>query len=233
MKIFLPVFLSLCLCAAPVFSQNAQAPAATDVVKTTETNVQVEVTDEASVAQVDAEYGGIPMRQETPVVGASAEEAAMFGSDVPQFSMLRTFGGMGLVLCLLIGAYLGIRKFAPGYFPKMASEGKNLKIVESIGMGDRRSIALVEVGGKRFLIGSTPQQINMLTALPEHFSLVAEENDAPVATVAPVVKEEGERRAFRNLFDMEKKRPGKHADNVFPDEIRMKMRRLREALENR
>jgi len=232
MKRILPVLLSFCLCVAPVFSQNDQVPA-TDVVKPAETNAKDAAVDETPIAQIEVEPLVIPEQQDAPIVGALTEETAMFGSDVPQFSMLRTFGGMGLVLCLLVGAYLGIRKFAPGYFPKMASEGKNLKIVESIGMGDRRSIALVEVGGKRFLIGSTPQQINMLTALPEHFSLVAEENDAPVVAVAPVAKEEGERHVFRNMFDMEKKRHGRHSENAFPDEIRMKMRRLREALENR
>ena len=216
----LPVFLALCLGVAPVFSQYVQAPG----------TAAIAGTDEAAAAQTGAGFQEIPALPASPAVSAATEEAAVFGNDVPQFSMLRAFGGLGLVLCLLVGAYLGIRKFAPGYFPKMASEGKNLKIVESIGMGDRRSIALVEAGGKRFLIGSTPQQINMLTALPENFSLVDEESEAPVVSV---VKEEGEKQSFRSLFDIGKKHPARHSGHVLPDEIRMKMRRLREALENR
>jgi len=218
MKKILPVLLALCLGVAPVFSESVQTPG---------TAVVAGIEEAAAAPQSEAGFQEIPA---LPVMGAAAEETASFGSDVPQFSMLRAFGGLCLVLCLLVGAYLGIRKFAPGYFPKMASEGKNLKIVESIGMGERRSIALVEVGGKRFLIGSTPQQINMLTALPEHFSLVAEESEAPVA---PVAKEEGEKQSFRHLFDIGKKHHARHSGHVLPDEIRMKMRRLREALENR
>jgi flagellar biosynthetic protein FliO len=228
MEIILPVLLALCLGVIPVFSQDVSASDAAVVAGA----------EEAAAAQVETEFQEVPALPEKPVVSAAVEkEAASFeslgsmGSDVPQLSFLRAFGGLGLVLCLLVGAYLGVRKFAPGYFPKMTSEGKNLKIVESIGMGDRRSIALVEVGGRRFLLGSTPQQINMLTALPEHFSMVAEENVVPVASVAK--EEVGEKRPFMNLFDMGKKRHARHSGHVLPDEIRMKMRRLREALENR
>jgi flagellar biosynthetic protein FliO len=223
MKMILPVFLAFCLGVAPVFSQDIQASAVEAVAVA------------ADPAQPEAETASAaPAAPDTNAVAAAeAEEALMFGSDVPQLSMLRAFGAIGMVLCALIGVYFGIRKFAPGYFPKISSGGKNLKIVESLGMGDRRSIALVEVGGKRFLIGSTPQQINLLTALPEHISLVAEDDGISDAAVAPVIKEDDERQVFRNLFDMGKKRSVRHSGNVLPDEVRQKMRRLREALENR
>ena len=219
MKIFLPVFLALCLGVLPVFSQDVQAsiPAAE------------ETEADAAWAETELQETYAPLSAGSNV-NAATEETAMFGNDVP--SMFRAFGGMGLVLCLLLGAYFGIRKFAPGYFPKMASDGKNLKIVESLGMGDRRSIALVEVGDKRFLIGSTPQQINLLTALPEHFSLVAEDNDAK-ETNGLKVKGEDEKHAFRDLFEAGKKRPIKHSREILPEEIRQKMRQLRAALENR
>ena len=220
MKIFLPVFLALCMGVMPAFCQGVQASDA------------VAEVESAEAAQTEAES------METLLLAGSsanvaAEESAMFGSDVPQLSMFRAFGGMGLVLCLLMGVYFGLRKFAPGYFPKTASGGKNLKIVESLGMGERRSIALVEVGEKRFLIGSTPQQINLLTVLPEHFSLVAEDDDVK-ETKSLKVKDEGERYAFRHMFEMGKKQTVKHSGNdVLPEEVRQKMRRLREALENR
>jgi len=225
MKKFLPVLLALCLGVAPVFGQDVQ--------------VAVEESESAESALIEAESLEIAAQAVSREVSAAPilmaeEQAPLFGSDVPQLSVLRVFGGMGLVLCLLVGAYFGLRKLAPGYFPKTVSGGKNLKIVESIGMGDRRSIALVEVGGKRFLIGSTPQQINLLTTLPEHFSLVAEEDEVNVAQAANNLKEEGERHIFRNLFEAKRKRsnPG-HPEKVLPEEVRQKMRRLREALENR
>jgi len=228
MKKFLPVFLALCLGVSPVFGQEVQASAASAVA---ETELAEAVSAEAEYQETSALLSA---ETEEGIAAASAtEQTALFGNDVPQLSMVRAFGGMGLVLCLLIGVYFGIRKFAPGYFPKMSSEGKNLKIIESLGMGDRRSIALVEVGGKRFLVGSTPQQINLLTALPEHFSLAGEDRGADSFKGVEVRQEGEERQAFRNLFDMGRKRSTKHTGNVLPDEVRRKMQRLREALENR
>ena len=209
MKIFLPVFLALCLGVAPVFSEAA---AETELIEDAQAETDFEETAVFPSAFSNA----------GPVSTTAAEENALYGGDAPQFSMLRAFGSMGLVLCLLVGAYFGIRKLAPAYFPKMSPDGKNLKIVESLGMGDRRSIALVEVGGKRFLIGSTPQQINMLTALPEHFSLATENNDVSDARVVKF-KEEGEKNAFRNLLDVGKKRPSRQSGSVISDEVRQKM----------
>ena len=219
MKIFLPVFLALCLGVAPVFSEA----------------VAEDESIEASQAEDDFEEASVLPSALSNASASSiteVEETATFGSDVPQLSMLRAFGGMGLVLCLLAGAYFGIRKLAPAYFPKMSPDGKNLKIVESLGMGDRRSIALVEVGGKRFLIGSTPQQINLLTVLPEHFSSATENNEISDVRVVKF-NEEGEKNAFRNLLEVGKKRPSRQSASVISEEVRQKMHRLREAMENR
>ena len=65
-----------------------------------------------------------------------------------QFPLYRTVGGMGLVLCLMIALYFGARKFFPQYFRKADSE-QNLKVLETLSMGDRRSIALIQVADKR------------------------------------------------------------------------------------
>lgn len=222
MKVILPVFLALCLGVLPVFSQDVQIP--------------VMETPATESAQSDMEPSGASSalinaspRSDTDM--AAAAEPLVFGGDA-SFSVLSTFGGMGLVLCLLIGAYFGVRKFAPQYFPRMSSEGKNLKIVESISMGERRSIALVEVAGKRFLIGSTPQQINLLTTLPEHFSLLTEADEVKDSVGTHVNNEEGEKQVFRNMFKIGETRSARRND-VIPEEVRLKMQRLREALENR
>jgi flagellar biosynthetic protein FliO len=146
-----------------------------------------------------------------------------------QFPVLRTIGGMGLVVFLMAGAFFGAKKFAPRYFNKPASQ-RNLKIVETLGMGDRRSISLIEVGGARFLVGNTPQQINLLATLSEPVSLVSEPETAETTTPkAPVKKGSG--APFRNLFEIEKGRPTQNAAHPLPDDLRVKMRQLRDALE--
>lgn len=156
-----------------------------------------------------------PLTNDTSVM----EGTLPFESGPPQISMARTLGGMGLVLCLIVAAGFCLRRFAPGIFPKV-NGGKNIKLIESLGMGDRRSVSLIEVGGSRFLIGSTPGSINLLAMLPEHISLVAEDNLT-----------ESEKSHFRNLFDAEKNRSTQYDGNMPSESIRLKMRRLREALE--
>ena len=222
MKIILPVFMALCLCVAPVLNQDVMASTAT----ASETE-SADVVKEENVTLNGDESQTAPIGTEANVASVTETESLIYGSSVPQFPVLRAFGSMGIVLCLLISAYWGIRKIAPGYFAKVSTGGKNLKIVESIGMGDRRSIALIEVGGKRFLVGSTTQQINLLTALPEHFSLLAEDAEVNAAG------DEGDKPVFRNLFDMGRKRSVRNSGSVLPDEIRRKMRQLHEALDNR
>jgi flagellar biosynthetic protein FliO len=145
-----------------------------------------------------------------------------------QFPWMRMIGGLGIVLCLLMALYLFAKKYAPRFFPKSASE-RNLKIIETLGMGDKRSISLIEFGNSRFLIGNTPHQINLLATLSEPLSLVSEPEDVLSDSKVPPQKES--KSPFRSLFEVEKKRPNQYTGNVMPDDVRMKMRQLREALE--
>ncbi len=144
------------------------------------------------------------------------------------FPVLRTIGGLGLVLCLMIAVYFAARRFAPRYFHNTGSE-KSLRVIETLAMGDRRSISLIEVANNRFIVGNTPHQISLLAALTEPLSLVSESRTPAVkAKDAP---QNESRIPFRNLFEVEKKRPSQYTANPLPEDIRTKMRQLRESLE--
>jgi flagellar biosynthetic protein FliO len=146
-----------------------------------------------------------------------------------QFPVMRTVGSMGLVVFLMLGAFLAVKKFAPRYFNKPVSQ-RNMKVVETLGMGDRRSISLIEVGNSRYLVGNTPHQISLLASLPNSVSLLSEPDEMPAASKASTKK--GAAAPFRNLFDVEKSRPSiQHTAHPLPDDLRVKMRQLREALE--
>jgi flagellar biosynthetic protein FliO len=153
------------------------------------------------------------------------EETQQTSMDFPVF---RTMGGLGLVVCLMIGAYFAAKKFLPQYFSKNPL-GKNLKIIETLAMGDKRSISLIEVGRNRFLVGNTPHQINLLTTLNESISLVSEQE--PVSAPSNDAVKRESKAPFRNLFEMEKKRSTQYTGNSLPDDVRTKMRQLSEALE--
>ena len=136
-----------------------------------------------------------------------------------QFPLYRTVGGMGLVLCLMIALYFGARKFFPQYFRKADAE-QNLKVLETLSMGDRRSIALIQVAGTRFLVGNTPHQINLLTTISEPIPSASEAGTSASTNIEQENKESGD--SFRNLFDFEKKRPVQNSISPLPEDIRKK-----------
>jgi flagellar biogenesis protein FliO len=203
MKAFLRNLMVILLLIVPGYGQMVSAPAQTPAENTGNNFPTV-----AAQAQ--------------PISAAETREADL------HFPVLRTLGGLGLVIFLMLAGYFAAKKFAPRYFVKSAAE-RNLKILETLSMGDKRSISMIEVGNSRFLVGNTPNQINLLVALPEPMSLVS----------APEIQQASDKGAtgkesmipFRNLFEVEKKRPAQYAGNPLPEDIRAKMRQLREALE--
>jgi flagellar biosynthetic protein FliO len=149
-------------------------------------------------------------------------------AEEPDLPIFKAVGGLGLVLCLIVGGFFGLKKIAPQYFARHTS-GKSLKVVETLSMGDRRSISLIQVADSHFLIGNTPQQINFLAMLPEPLS--SNSDPAAAATTAPAAAREPFKSgdtSFRGLFEVEKKR---RPATPLPNDVRAKMRQLREALE--
>lgn len=144
-------------------------------------------------------------------------------SELPVFKAL---GGLGLVLCLIIGGFFGLKKFAPQYFAKHSSE-KSLKVIETLSMGDRRSISLIRVDNSHFLVGNTPQQINFLATLPSTPSSDSDPAAAAIPTSASPKASNSPKTAFQGLFEVEKTRQ----PHALPSDIRTKMRQLSEALE--
>ncbi len=146
------------------------------------------------------------------------------------FTFVRMFGGLILIVSLIIGAFYGGRKYFPHYFQKPSGD-RRLKLIESLGMGDKRNVALLQVDNKIFLVGNTPNQITFLANLSDMLPLAS----APeLATVSPSLslspKSQGD--SFRNLREVEKKHTDKGSAKVIPPDIRAKMRQLREALEH-
>lgn len=143
-------------------------------------------------------------------------------------SMIKTVGAVGLVICLILAGSILFRKIAPQYMSKRPNE-RILKLVETLSIGDKRSILLVQAGNKRLLLAGTPSQVTLLTPLSEgapHFSTEAVE---PVEDEVPAASS----ASFRNLYELEKKAPPVRpsARHTLPPDIRGKMRELRKALE--
>ena len=69
-----------------------------------------------------------------------------------------------MVLVLLVFALgAGAIYVSKRFLPKIANlSGKRLRIVETVHLGNRRTIHLVEIGGRRLLVGSTSENLTTL-----------------------------------------------------------------------
>jgi flagellar biogenesis protein FliO len=179
----------------------------------------------AAAAPTSAPNSGMIPETQRPAAAFSTASSEPNGPEKASgwADLIKTAGGIGLVVSLILGGYFVFRRFAPQCIARRPAE-RTLRVIESVSMGDKRALAIVQVGSKQFLVASTPGQIALLTALPDAGSAPA--GEAPRAEAAPGAK-------FRNLYELEKKsdpvRPA--ARPVLPPDIRGKMQQLRKALE--
>jgi flagellar biosynthetic protein FliO len=144
------------------------------------------------------------------------------------FAMLRALGGIGIVFSLMIGGFFALRKFAPNLIQKPPAQ-KTQKVVETLQMGDKRSISIVQVGDRRLLLGSTGTGITLLATLEG--TAHGESAGVPTEVLTKRAQAQG---GFRNVFELEKNPTAARAAGVpktIAPNIRAKMRQLRESLE--
>lgn len=78
-------------------------------------------------------------------------------------SGLRAFGSLVLVLGLAGLSLWALKKYGRGRIP--GGGGSKLKVEETLALGDRRFVSILEAEGERFLIALTPQGIQLLSKL--------------------------------------------------------------------
>ena len=83
-----------------------------------------------------------------------------------------------MMVSVLLVIVLGVTAvyFSKKFLPKITNlPGKEIKIIETVHLGNRKTMHLVKVGGQRFLIGSTNESIAKLAEIYDAFS----EKDLP------------------------------------------------------
>jgi flagellar protein FliO/FliZ len=73
--------------------------------------------------------------------------------------ILRTIVSLAIVVGLGAGAAYLLRRMGPRLHQ---IQGKQIRVVETTGLGPKKALHIVEVGRQRFLIGSTPEQVTLL-----------------------------------------------------------------------
>jgi flagellar biogenesis protein FliO len=141
---------------------------------------------------------------------------------------IKTIGGVGLVISLILAGFMLFRRFAPQYIAKRPGE-RILRLIEMLPLGDKRSIMLVQAGANKLLLAGSPGQISLLLSLPDAAAATALGGANSVEIATPGASS----GKFRNLLELEKKASSASPPvrSAFPPDIRGKMRELRKALE--
>lgn len=82
------------------------------------------------------------------------------------FDWLQYLLSFGLVIALLLASLWGLRKLQSGMVGARGRSAARLKIVETLSIGPRQKIALVQLDGQDVLLGITAQSINALNVTP-------------------------------------------------------------------
>jgi flagellar biogenesis protein FliO len=148
------------------------------------------------------------------------------------FPVVRAVGCLGLVISIILLGFFAVRKYAPQLVTRRPG-AQHLKLVETLGMGDKRTIAIIQVEDVCYLVGNTAHQISVLAQLPPASPplTLSEPKVRPVATAALASRRKTD--MFLSLTDPGKKSTVQPIDSArtIPTDLRTKMRKLREALE--
>jgi len=98
--------------------------------------------------------------------------------------LLRTLGALLLIVGLIVAAAWGMKRFGGARFGAPKEDAPELAILNSVALGDRRSVAIVQFGQRTLLLGSTPQAITLLA------EAASENSSRRIQSVADILKEE-------------------------------------------
>jgi len=77
---------------------------------------------------------------------------------------MRTASSLALVIGLIFLAAFVVKKFFPNAL-KTLDKNKNFRVIDRQSIGQRREVIVMEIYGKKLLLGVTPSQINFLAEL--------------------------------------------------------------------
>jgi flagellar biosynthetic protein FliO len=79
-------------------------------------------------------------------------------------SSLKAVVALLLVLALILGAVWAARRLLP-FLPKNPQKGDQIQILSVRALGSQKSLHLVQVEGRRLLVGSTDTNVNLIKDL--------------------------------------------------------------------
>lgn len=98
--------------------------------------------------------------------------------------LLRTLGALLLIVGLIVAAAWGMKRFGGARFGTPQENAPALAVLNSLSLGDRRSLTIVRFGDRTLLLGSTAHAVTLLAeAETDEFS-------PPARSVADILSDE-------------------------------------------
>lgn len=103
--------------------------------------------------------------------------------------LFRTVGALLLIVGLIVAVAWGMKKFAGARFGSPKEDAPQLALLNSLSLGDRRSLAVIRFGSRTLLVGSTAQNVTLLAeeefedftpATPRSVADFLKDDDQPV-----------------------------------------------------
>ena len=137
------------------------------------------------VAQKTEETKTVAPKPETPVRLDTIKENEPGGYSISTL-LFRTFGALLLIVGLIAASGWGLRKFGLARQKAKGEEAHSLTVVNTVALGDKKTLQVVKFGDRTLLIGSTSQGITLLAEegyeVEEGPDYIAEYSDEPETT---------------------------------------------------
>jgi flagellar biosynthetic protein FliO len=108
--------------------------------------------------------------------------------------LVRTLGALLLIVGLIVAAAWGMKRFGGARFGTPQENAPTLAVLNSLSLGDRRSLTIVRFGDRTLLLGSTAHAVTLLAE--------AENDDfsPPARSVADILNDEKPAAFSQELF---------------------------------
>lgn len=161
----------------------------------TEAKTETKTETKAPVAQ--ATTAGVESKPEANTLPFKLNERTESLPPAPSLTglLLRTFGTLLFIVGLIAAVGWALRYFGIVSFGKTQSETTGLKVVNTLPLGERRSLLTVKFGERTLLIGATPQGLSLLAEQNHEVEIPG--NYMPVPTVNTVTDLLGTRAGYQ------------------------------------
>lgn len=127
--------------------------------------------------------------------------------------LLRTLGALLLIVGLIIAASWGIKRMGGARFGAAQTDAPELRVLASVALGDKRSLAIVRFGERNLLVGSTAHSITLLAEDAE------EANEGYASATMPKARSVAELLQYETIEDNQRNDATKREPHSFAGEL--------------